>query len=73
MANYKEARVKLINKYTTKQIKICSENKTRTTLRITKKYFQDKELSHELIFTKKQKTKIRNVFINNTWVDRKLR
>ena len=73
MANYAEARVKLINKYATKQIKICSENKTRTTLRITKKYFQDKELSHELTFTKRQKTKIRNVFINNTWVDRKLR
>ena len=35
----------------------------RTTLRITKKNFQDEGLRHELILTKRQNIKIRNVFV----------
>ena len=59
MANYEEARVK---------VKI----KTGTTLRITKKNFQDEELPCELSITAKQKTKIRNAFASNMLTDIKL-
>ena len=59
MANYEEARVKL-------------KNKTGTTLRITKKYFQDEELPYELSITARQKTKIRNAFAGNMLTDIKL-
>ena len=62
MANCQEAWVKT-NKYTIKQIKICS--KKGTTLKIAKKNFQDEELPHELFLTTRQKTKIRNAFANN--------
>ena len=43
MANYEEARVKLTNTYLNK-LKSAAKNKTLTTLRITKKNFQDEEL-----------------------------
>ena len=59
MTNYKEARVKL-------------KNKTGTTLRITKKNFQDEELPRELSITARQKTKIRNAFASNMLTDIKL-
>ena len=59
MANYEEARVKL-------------KNKTGTTLRITKKNFQDEELPRELSITARQKTKIRNAFASNMLTDIKL-
>ena len=50
------------NKYPTKQIKICTKKQIGTTLRITKKNFQDKELLLELFLTTRQKTKMRNAF-----------
>ena len=43
MANYKEARVKL------------TKNKTKITLRISKKNVEDEELPHELFLTTRQK------------------
>ena len=43
-----------------------------TTLRITKKNFQDEELPHELLLTTRQKTKIRKALNNNTLTDIKL-
>ena len=46
MANWEEARVKLKNSQLNK-LKSTLKNKTVTTLRITKKNFQDKRLSHE--------------------------
>ena len=67
-----EARVKLTNAQLNK-LKSAAKNKTGTTLIITKKNFQDKELAHELFLTTKQKTKIRNAFANNMSTDIKLK
>ena len=64
MANYEEARVKLTNTQLNK-LKSAATNKAGTTLRITKKIFQDEELPHALFLTTKQTTKIRNAFTNN--------
>ena len=64
MVNYEEARVKLINTQTNK-LKSPTKNSTGTTLRIIKKNFQDNELPHALLLTTRQKTKIRNAFVNN--------
>ena len=50
----------------------AAKNKTGTTLRITKKNFQDEELPHELFPKTRQKTKIRNVFAIITSTDIKL-
>ena len=52
MANHVEVRVKLTN---TQLKKLISANKAGTTLRITKKKFQDEELLHELFLTTRQK------------------
>ena len=45
---------------------------TGTTLRITKKKFQDEELPDELFLKTRQKAKIRNVFAINMSTDIKL-
>ena len=37
-----------------------------TILRLNNKNFENEELSHELFLTRRQKTKIRNAFGNNT-------
>ena len=42
------------------KLKSAVKDKTGTTLRITKKNFQDEELSHELFLTTRQKTKRRD-------------
>ena len=55
------------------KVKSAAKNKSGTTLRLTKKNFEDERLPHELIFTMQQKTKIRNAFANNTSTDIKLR
>ena len=68
MANYEEARVKLRNT----QLKSAAKNKTEIILRITKKDFQGEEWRHELFLTTREKTKIRNDFASNMWVDIKL-
>ena len=56
MTNYEEARVKLTNTQLNKS-KSAAINKTGTTLRITKKNFQDEELPLELFLTKNQNKK----------------
>ena len=68
MANYEEARVKLVNTQLHK-LKSAAKNKTGTRLRIMKKNFQDEELPHELFLITRQKTKIRNAFTNDTLTD----
>ena len=68
MANYQEARVKLTNTQLNK-LKSAAKNKTGTILRLNKKNFEDKELSHELFLTTRQTTKIRNAFANNMLTD----
>ena len=70
MANYEVVRVKLINNQLSK-LKSAVENKTRTTLRINKKNFQDEGLLHQLFLTTRQTTKI-NAFANNMSTDIKL-
>ena len=64
MANYDEASVKLTNSQL-KKLKSPAKSKTGTTLRITKKKIQNKELPHELFLTARQKSKMRNAFANN--------
>ena len=68
MANDQEARVKLTNTQLNK-LKPAAKNKTGTTLRLTKKNFQDEELPHELFLTTRQATKLKNVFANNMSTD----
>ena len=46
MANYQEARVKLTNTQL-KKLKSAAKNKTEKVLRLTKKNFEDEELTHE--------------------------
>ena len=45
---------------------------TGTTLRISLKMFNKNDLPNELLFTTRQKTKIRNAFNKNTSTDIKL-
>ena len=71
MTNYQKARVELPNKKLNK-IKSAARNKIRTILRINKKNFQDEEFPHGIFLTRRQTTKIRNVFANNMSRDIKL-
>ena len=55
MINYEElSRVKLTNTELNNS-NSAAKNKTETTMRITKRNFQDEELPHELFLTVKQK------------------
>ena len=63
MGKYEETRVKLTNSQPNRNLQ--QKNKTGTTLRITKKNFRSEELPHKLLPTTRQKTKIRNAFLNN--------
>ena len=53
-------------------MKSAAKSTTGTTLRITKKNFQNEELSHEVFITTRQKTKISNAFASNMSTDIKL-
>ena len=55
-----------------KKLKDAVKDNTGTTLRINLKMFDGNDLSHELLLTTRQKTKIRNAFNNNTSTDLKL-
>ena len=70
MTKYEETRVKITNSLLNK-LKSAINNKTGTTLIITKKKFQDQALPPELLLTAIQKTKIRTTFANNMLTDRK--
>ena len=52
--------------------KLKDEDNTGTTLGISLKMFNGNDLPHKLLLTTRQKTKIRNVFSNNTLTDLKL-
>ena len=71
MTNYQEARVRLTNTQLNK-LRSAAKNKTGTISSLNKKNFEDEELTRELSLTKKQPTKIRNVFANNMSTDIKL-
>ena len=51
------------------KLKSKAKNKPGTTLRITKKNFQDEELPHALCPTIRQRTKIRHAFAHNMPTD----
>ena len=48
-----------------KKLKIAAKNKTGTTLRMSLKMLDKNDLSHELLLTTRQKTKLRNAFNSN--------
>ena len=56
MTRYEEARIKITNSQLSK-LESAAKNQTGTTLRITKKNFQDEDLPRELFLTTIQKTK----------------
>ena len=71
MAEYSKANVKLTDTQL-KKLKTAAENKTSTTLRVNLKMFNGNDLPHDLLLTKRQKTKLRNSFNNNMSTDLKL-
>ena len=71
MTNYQETRFKLTNKELNKS-KSSSKIKAGTILRITKKKFQDEELSYGLFLTTTHKTKMQNAVNNNISTNIKL-
>ena len=60
MLSYQKARVKLTNTQLNK-LKSAAKNKTGTTLRLSKRNFEDEEL----FLRTRQTTKIKNAFANN--------
>ena len=71
MAEYSKVNVKLSDPQL-KKLKAAVKDKTGTTLRISLKMFNGNDLSHELLLTTRQKTKLRNAFNNNMSSDLKL-
>ena len=63
MVEYTKVNVRLSDSQL-KNPKDAVSNNTGTTLRISLKMFNGKNLPHELLLTTKQKTKIRNAFNN---------
>ena len=71
MVKYSKVDVKLRDAQLEK-LKTADKNKTGTTLRMSSKMFDGNNLSHELLLTTRQKTKLRNAFNDNMWTDLKL-
>ena len=71
MVEYTKVNVRLSDSQL-KKVKDAVSNNTGTTLRISLKMFNRKNLPHELLLTTTQKTKIRNAFNNNRSIDLKL-
>ena len=71
MVEYTKVNVRLSDSQL-KKLKHAVSNNTGTTLRISLKMFNGKNLPHELLFTTRQKTNVRNAFNNNRSTDLKL-
>ena len=71
MVEYSKVNVKLSDAQT-KKLKDAVKDNTRTTLRIDLKMFNENDLPHELLLTRRQKTKLRNAFNDNMSADLKL-
>ena len=71
MVEYSKVKVKLTDTQLRK-LKDAVRNNTGTTLRINLKMLNGNNLPHELLLTTRQKTKLRNAFINNMSTDIKL-
>ena len=65
---YSKVNVKLSDSQI-KRLKDAVKDNTGTTLRISLKMFNGNDLPHELLLTRRQKTKLRNAFNNNMSVD----
>ena len=68
MVEYTKVNVRLSDSQL-KKLKDTVSNNAGTTLRINFKMFNGNNLPHELLLTKRQKTKITNAFNNNTSTD----
>ena len=55
-----------------KKVKTVIKNKRGTTLRLSLKMFNEKDLPHELLLTTRQKTRLRSGLNNNMPTDLKL-
>ena len=71
MVEYSKVNVKLSDTQL-KKLKTAVKNKTGTTLRMSLKTFNGKDLPYELLLTTRQKRKLRNAFNNNMSTDLKL-
>ena len=71
MVEYSKVNVKLSGTQL-KKLKTAVKNKRGAALRISLKMFNGNDLSHELLLTTRQKTKLRNAFNNNMSTDLKL-
>ena len=70
MVKYNKVNVKLSDTQL-KKLKNAVKNKTGTTLIINLKMFNGNNLPHELLFTTRQKIKLRNALNNNMSTDLK--
>ena len=68
MFEYSKVNVKLSDTQL-KKLKTAAKNKGGTFLRINLKILDGNNLSHELLLTTRQKTKLRNAFNNNMSTD----
>ena len=64
MVEYSKVNVKLTDAQLEK-LKTAAKNKTGTTLKMSLKISDVNNLPHELLLTKRAKTKLRNAFDNN--------
>ena len=71
MVEYSKVNVKLSDAQL-KKLKDAVKNNTGTNVRISFKMFNRNNLSHELVLTTRQKTKLINAFNNNMSTDIKL-
>ena len=71
MVEYTKVNIRLSDSQL-KRLKDAVSNNTGTTLRISLKMFNEKNLPHELLLTTRQKTKVRNAFNKNASTDTKL-
>ena len=63
MVGHRKVNIKLSDTQL-KKLKTSVKNKTGTTLRMSLKMFNGKDLPHELLLTARQKTKLTNAFNN---------
>ena len=71
MVEYRKLNLKLSDTQL-KKLKTAVKNKTGTSLRISLKMLNGNDLPHELLLTRRQKSKLRNAFNNKMLTDLKL-
>ena len=71
MVEYRKLNLKLSDTQL-KNLKTAVKNKTGTSLRISLKMLNGNDLPHELLLTRRQKSKLKNAFNNKMLTDLKL-